>query len=167
MCRNRWMKPLSLRQIAIHQHRLPYASLDSGLIFERDTRLFGNDYTQTLEPRLFYYYSNPGDQDDMYNFDSNALSMSYAQLFRDYRLAGEDYIDDNNQLSLGVSSRLLSPVTGRELLRVGIGQAFYFDERDVVVEEDPVRAEAPVRPYTLCTGIRCSGAFDARVGCAH
>ena len=118
-----------------------YVSLDSGLIFERDTRLFGNDYTQTFEPRAFYYYSNPGDQDDMYNFDSNALSMSYAQLFRDYRLAGEDYIDDNNQLSLGVSSRLLSPVTGRELLRVGIGQAFYFDERDVVVEEDPVRAE--------------------------
>lgn len=117
-----------------------YVSLDSGLIFERDANFFGNAYTQTLEPRLFYYYSNPGDQDDMYNFDSNALSMSYAQLFRDYRLAGEDYIDDSNQLSLGISSRLLSPTTGRELLRLGIGQAFYLAKRDVVLEENPARA---------------------------
>lgn len=118
-----------------------YVSLDSGLIFERNTRLFGSDYTQTLEPRLFYYYSNPGKQDDMYNFDSNPLSLSYSQLFRDYRLAGEDYIDDDNQLSLGVSSRLLSPTTGRELLRLGIGQAFYLAKRDVVLEDNPERAQ--------------------------
>ncbi|HNN86068.1 MAG: LPS-assembly protein LptD [Pseudomonadales bacterium] len=118
-----------------------YVSLDSGLIFERNTRLFGNDYTQTLEPRLFYYYSNPGSQKDIYNFDSNALSMSYSQLFRDYRLAGEDYIDDSNQLSFGVSSRLLSPSTGRELLRLGIGQAFYLAKRDVVLEDNPEKAQ--------------------------
>lgn len=118
-----------------------YASVDSGLIFERNTNFFGNAYTQTLEPRLFYYYSNPGSQKDTYNFDSNALTQSYSQLFHDYRLAGEDYIDDSNQLSLGVSSRLLSPVTGRELLRLGIGQAFYFNKRDVVLESDPRTAE--------------------------
>lgn len=116
------------------------ASVDSGLIFERDTNLFGNSYKQTLEPRLFYYYANPGNQDDIYNFDSNALSFSYAQLFRDYRLGGEDYIDDANQISAGVSTRLLSPVTGRELLRAGIGQTYYLDKRDVVLEEDPVTA---------------------------
>lgn len=118
-----------------------FASVDTGLIFERDTNLFGNNYKQTLEPRLFYYYSNPGDQDDTYNFDSNALSFSYAQLFRDYRLAGEDYIDDANQVSVGVSTRLLSPSTGRELLRVGIGQAYYLDKRDVVLAEDPQTAD--------------------------
>ncbi len=117
-----------------------YVSLDSGLIFERDANFFGRDYKQTLEPKLSYYYANPGDQDDMYNFDSNSLSMSYAQLFRENRFAGEDYIADNNQLSVGVSSRLLSPVTGRELLRVGVGQAFYLDKRDVVLADNPVRA---------------------------
>ena len=112
------------------------ASIDSGLIFERDSQWFGNSYRQTLEPRLFYYYSQQKDQDDIYNFDSNSLSYSYAQLFRDYRLAGEDYIDDANQISTGVSSRLLSPSTGRELLRVGVGQTYYLDKRDVVLEED-------------------------------
>jgi LPS-assembly protein len=116
------------------------ASLDSGLIFERDANLFGNAYRQTLEPRVFYYYAGSENQDDIYNFDSNSLSYSYAQLFRDYRLAGEDYIDDANQISTGVSSRLLSPSTGRELLRVGIGQTYYLDKRDVVLEDDPVTA---------------------------
>jgi LPS-assembly protein len=113
------------------------ASLDSGLIFERDANLFGNAYRQTLEPRVFYYYAGSENQDDIYNFDSNSLSYSYAQLFRDYRLAGEDYIDDANQVSAGVSSRLLSPTTGRELMRVGIGQTFYLDKREVVLEVDP------------------------------
>ncbi len=116
------------------------ASIDSGLIFERDTNLFGNAYRQTLEPRLFYYYAGQQDQEDIYNFDSNSLSFSYAQLFRDYRVGGEDYIDDANQLSAGVSTRLLSPVTGRELLRVGVGQTYYLDKREVVLEEDPLTA---------------------------
>ena len=117
------------------------ASVDSGLVFERDTNLFGNGYRQTLEPRMFYYYAGKQNQDDIYNFDSNSLSFSYAQLFRDYRLAGEDYIDDANQLSTGVSSRLLSPVTGRELLRVGVGRAYYLSKRDIVLEADPETAK--------------------------
>jgi LPS-assembly protein len=114
-----------------------FASVDSGLIFERESQWFGNDYRQTLEPRLFYYYSQQKNQDDIYSFDSNSLSYSYAQLFRDYRLAGEDFIDDANQISTGVSSRLLSPTTGRELVRVGIGQTYYLEKREVVLEIDP------------------------------
>ena len=112
-----------------------YASLDSGLIFERDSQWFGNNYRQTLEPRMFYYYAGQQDQKDMYNFDSYDLSFSYAQLFRDYRLAGEDYIDDSNQISAGVSTRFLDPKSGRELLRAGIGQAYYLDKRDIVLQD--------------------------------
>ncbi|CAM5357597.1 LPS-assembly protein LptD OS=Rhodanobacter lindaniclasticus OX=75310 GN=lptD PE=3 SV=1 [Rhodanobacter lindaniclasticus] len=35
---------------------LPIVSLDSGLMFDRGTSLFGTHYTQTLEPRLYYLY---------------------------------------------------------------------------------------------------------------
>jgi LPS-assembly protein len=112
------------------------ASLDSGLIFERDSQWFGKQYRQTLEPRMFYYYSDKQKQDDIYNFESDSLSFSYAQLFRDYRFAGEDYLDDANQVSTGVSSRLLSPTTGRELVRVGLGQTYYLSKRDIVLEND-------------------------------
>lgn len=110
------------------------ASLDSGLIFERDTQWFGNSYRQTLEPRLFYYYSSAPSQEDTYNFDSNSLTFSYPQLFRDYRFAGEDYLDDANQLSAGITTRYLDPKSGRELLRASVGQAYYLDKREVVLE---------------------------------
>ncbi len=116
------------------------ASIDSGLIFERDSQWFGKHYRQTLEPRAFYYYAGKQDQDDIYNFESDSLSFSYAQLFRDYRLAGEDYVEDANQISTGVSSRLLDPQSGREILRVGIGQSYYLSNRDIVLESDPATA---------------------------
>ncbi len=110
----------------------PTASIDSGLIFERDAYWFGNNYQQTLEPRLFFYYSKPSNnQEAIYNFDSDNLSFSYAQLFRDYRFAGDDYIDDANLVSMGVSSRVLSPSTGRELFRVGVGQSVYLDSSQI------------------------------------
>ena len=112
------------------------ASLDSGLIFERDTQWFGNNYRQTLEPRLFYYYSSAPDQEDTYNFDSNSLTFSYPQLFRDYRFAGGDYLDDANQLSAGITTRYLDPKTGREVLRASVGQAYYLDKREVVLESN-------------------------------
>ena len=33
---------------------LPIFSVDSGMTFERTDKWFGRDYTQTLEPRLYY-----------------------------------------------------------------------------------------------------------------
>jgi LPS-assembly protein len=33
------------------------SSFDGGLIFERQTSLFGQSMTQTLEPRAYYLYS--------------------------------------------------------------------------------------------------------------
>lgn len=118
-----------------------YASLDTGLVFERNSEWFGNQYLQTLEPRLFYYYSDGGDQNDIYNFDSDALSFSYAQLFRDYRLSGGDYIDDSNQISVGLTTRLLNPTNGREAFRLSVGQAYYLSERDVILEKTAARAQ--------------------------
>ncbi|HXU93634.1 MAG TPA: LPS assembly protein LptD, partial [Gallionella sp.] len=35
---------------------LPIFSMDSGMAFERDWNLLGNDYLNTLEPRVFYVY---------------------------------------------------------------------------------------------------------------
>ena len=35
---------------------VPIASIDSGLYFDRDTQMFGTNFRQTLEQRLFYLY---------------------------------------------------------------------------------------------------------------
>ncbi|MGN6988014.1 LPS assembly protein LptD, partial [Neisseria sp. P0007.S010] len=46
---------------------LPSINVDSGLTFERRARLFGGDYLQTLEPRLFYNYIPTKSQNDLPN----------------------------------------------------------------------------------------------------
>lgn len=106
---------------------IPSASLDGGLVFERQQ----GDYRQTLEPRAFYLYAPYRQQDDLPNFDTATTTFSYQQLFRDSRFSGGDRLDDANQFSLGVTSRLINPDSGEEKIRASIGQIFYFRDRKV------------------------------------
>lgn len=128
---------------------VPQASIDSGLIFERDGSLLRNQYLQTFEPRLFYFYSDRENQDELIrisnnnqsvDFDSSELTYSYSQLFRDTRFAGGDRIDDDNRLSVGLTTRFLNPTNGTEYFSASIGQIFYFDDR--AIELDRTEAEA-------------------------
>lgn len=129
------------------------ASIDGGLFFEREGDMFGSGYLQTFEPRLFYFNSPEVDHDDLYNitsanrnvaFDTSETTFSYDQLFRESRFNGGDRIDDANQLSVGLTSRFLGGDTGAELLRLSLGQIFYFSDRQVTlsgVPEDSPRSE--------------------------
>ena len=90
------------------------ASLDGGLMLERQTSLFGQSMTQTLEPRLYYLYSQYEEQIFQPDFDTAELTFSYGQLFRDTRFSGNDRLDDANQLSVGVTSRYFDNETGEE-----------------------------------------------------
>ncbi|MDZ7735665.1 MAG: LPS assembly protein LptD [Gammaproteobacteria bacterium] len=112
---------------------LPFASVDSGLFFERDFSLGGRDYQQTLEPRLFYLYVPDEDQSDLPVFDTNFYDISFAQLFRENRFSGADRFGDANQVTLAVTSRILDLQRGRELGRFSIGQTYFFDDRDVTL----------------------------------
>ena len=103
----------------------PMFSLDGGLFFERETR-WG---MQTLEPRLYYLYSEREDQDDLPNFDSNELTFTYNQLYRETRFSGNDRIDDSNQVTVGITTRLLDPESGTQTFAASLGQIFYFDDR--------------------------------------
>lgn len=124
---------------------VPQGSLDMGLYFERDTRLFSNSFTQTLEPRAFYFYSDYEDHSELYaltannryiNFDTSELTFTYNQLFRDSRFSGGDRIDDANQIAIGLSSALISSATGIERLRMSIGQIYYQQDRRIAVAEN-------------------------------
>jgi LPS-assembly protein len=107
------------------------ASLDAGLFFDRDINLLGSGYTQTLEPRAFYLYSQYEDQSDNPRFDTGELTFSYNQLFRDTRFSGHDLIDDANQISAGVTTRFIDNRSGIERASFSLGQIYYFDERKV------------------------------------
>lgn len=108
-------------------------SVDSGLIFERPVTVAGLTATQTLEPRLYYLYSEQEDQSFLPNFDSAQLHMNFNQLFRDNRFSGGDRVGDANQISAAVTSRLLSD-DGLERARLSIGQIFHFEDRRVSLD---------------------------------
>lgn len=107
------------------------ASVDGGLIFDRQTQLGGEGMTQTLEPRAYFLYSQFEDQTGHPDFDSAELTFTYNQLYRDTRFSGNDRIDDANQLSLGVTTRFIENETGETKLEASVGQIFYFRDREV------------------------------------
>jgi len=113
-------------------------SLDGGLYFDRPTEVAGRGLLQTLEPRIYYLYSEFEEQKDQPDFDSAELTFSYNQLFRETRFSGRDRLDDANQLSVGLTTRFISDLDGREQFTASIGQIFYFRDREVrLLPNDP------------------------------
>ncbi len=114
-------------------------SLDGGLFFDRQTRFAGRSLLQTLEPRVYYLYSEYEDQRDQPDFDSAELTFSYNQLFRETRFSGHDRLDDANQLSVGLTTRYIDNENGREKFSATIGQILYFEDYQVRLNPgDPV-----------------------------
>ena len=112
---------------------VPTASLDSGLVFERDTRYFGRSLRQTLEPRAFYVYTPYRDQSRLPNYDSAANDFNFATIYTENAFGGHDRISDNNLLTLGATTRLLDPDTGAEAARFGMAQRLRFKDQRVTL----------------------------------
>ena len=112
---------------------LPDFSLDSGLFLDRPFSFAGKGYLQTLEPRLYYLYRPFDNQNDLPIFDTGEYSFNFAQLFRDDRFSGPDRIGDANQLTVALTSRILSGSGGEELLHASIGQIRYFRDRKITL----------------------------------
>lgn len=120
---------------------LPTVSLDSGLFFERDTQYLGRSFTQTLEPRAFYTYTPYRDQHLIPLYDTAANDFNFATVFTENAYTGNDRLADNNLLTLGLTSRLLDPATGGEMLRLGLAQRLRFADQRVTVPGVPVQDE--------------------------
>ncbi|QYR53498.1 LPS-assembly protein LptD [Lysobacter soyae] len=109
----------------------PIFSVDTGLYFDRAFKFRDTEYTQTLEPRLFYLRVPYKDQNALPIFDTNALSFSWGQLFRDNRYSSADRQADANQLTAAISSRVLRQSDGHEVLNVSFGQIHYLSDARV------------------------------------
>lgn len=118
---------------------LPIFSLDSGAYLEREWQLAGVPMLQTLEPRLYYVNIPNRDQSRLPVFDSSLADFFQAQLFAENQFIGVDRINDANQITLAVTSRLLEPNTGLERLQVTLGQRYYFNDQQVSMPGYAVR----------------------------
>lgn len=108
----------------------PFASLDTGLIFERPSGWFAG-FTQTIEPRGYYLKTAYEDQSASPNFDTSELTFGYYQLFREDRFSGGDRIGDTEQVTLGITTRMIDGATGQEWGRASLGQVYYLEDRRV------------------------------------
>ncbi|MDD4944133.1 MAG: LPS-assembly protein LptD [Rhodoferax sp.] len=112
---------------------VPSLSLDAGVVFERDTQLFGRALLQTLEPRAFYVNTPYRDQSLLPNYDSGAYDFNFATIYQENAFVGNDRISDSNLLTLGVTSRFLNLDTGAEVARVGLAQRLRFRDQNVTL----------------------------------
>ena len=118
---------------------IPIFSVDSGLFFERDTRIVSRNYTQTLEPRMFYVYIPYQDQSRLPVFDTGLADLNMGTLFIENQYTGGDRINNANQLSMSLSSRMIDADTGVQRLAATIGQRFYFDDQKVYLPGEVAR----------------------------
>ena len=119
---------------------LPISTIDSGVTFERDTKLFNMPFINTFEPRLYYVYIPFKDQSRLPNFDTGAQDVNFATIFSENLFAGQDRIAEANQVTLGVTSRLIHPDTGVERLRATLAQRYYFRDQQTTLPTVPPRA---------------------------
>ncbi len=128
-----WLVPkLALNSAQYKGHGLnarrhvPTASLDAGLVLERDTQLFGRSLQQSLEPRLLYVHTPYRAQEHLPLYDSAPLDFNVESLYATNAFSGVDRVSDARQLSFGATSRWLDPQNGEELLRLGLVQRYQF-----------------------------------------
>src|SRR6185295_14651995 len=110
---------------------VPIFSLDAGLIFERQLNLFGNDFSQTLEPRAYYLRVPYRNQDDLPIFDTQLPTFDFPGLFRNNTFTGADRQSNANNLTLALTSRLIDSTSGDQVLSASIGRIQYFDAQRV------------------------------------
>ncbi|WP_025819424.1 LPS assembly protein LptD [Shewanella marina] len=114
---------------------IPEVRIHGKINFERSLNLFSENYKQTLEPQAQYLYVGYQDQSDIGLYDTALLQDDYYGLFRDRRFSGLDRIADANQVSLGLTTRLLDD-HNQEQFKFSFGQIFYIKNSRVSLFDD-------------------------------
>lgn len=114
---------------------MPFASFDTGLVFEKATGSHGQRRL-TLEPRALYLYTPYRDQSQLPLFDTGLPDLNLVELYRTNRYVGADRVNDANQVSFGLTSRLFNSESGAQYLAVSVGQAYYFEKPRVVLPNE-------------------------------
>ena len=108
----------------------PIFSLDSGVYLDRNINVLSQNFTNTLEPRLFYVYIPYKDQSLLPNFDTGLADLNMQTLFYENQYNGQDRINDANQLTASLTSKILDR-NGKERLSAIIAQRYYFEDRRI------------------------------------
>ena len=110
---------------------LGQAKVYGSLAFERPASWFGTEATQTFEPKVQYLYTSFEDQSNIGRYDTTRLFNDFAGLFRGQEFTGLDRISDNNQITVGMTSKFIDK-NNQERFKLSLGQIFYLKDNQVV-----------------------------------
>jgi LPS-assembly protein len=111
---------------------LPIVTFDTAMQLERETGSHGARVV-TLEPRLKYTYIPYRNQDAIPVFDTDLPDPNYVALFATNRYVGLDRIGDANDLTFGLTTRMLEASTGQQYLSATLGQSVHFTQPRVTL----------------------------------
>jgi LPS-assembly protein len=111
---------------------LPILTLDSAVQLERNSGSGGTRLV-TLEPRVNYVYIPYRDQNMLPVFDSGLPDPDFVALFRANRYSGFDRIGDANNLTLGITTRMLGSRTGQQYLSATLGETVHLSQPRVTL----------------------------------
>ncbi|MFT6267688.1 MAG: LPS-assembly protein [Alphaproteobacteria bacterium] len=110
---------------------LGQARLFGSLIFEKPQRVLGSEYTLTVEPKAQYLFTSFEEQSNIGLYDSTPLLTNFNNLFRGQEFTGLDRINDNNQVTLGATSRLIDG-NNNEVLVASVAQILYIQDSRLI-----------------------------------
>lgn len=130
------LRHYDLDDAAISQKSLsiPTVSLDSGLYLDRPFKLSGYNFTQTLEPRVFYTYTPYKDQSKIPMFDTSLNELNSTTIFQENQFSGKDRIMDTNAITTALTTRVIDD-SGYDWMLLTMAQRFYLSDRKVLEED--------------------------------
>jgi LPS-assembly protein len=132
---------------------VPTFSVDSGLVFERDTHLLGaQSGADPGAQGVLCLHTLTRNQSHLPNYDTASNDFNFATIYTENAFVGHDKISDNNLLTLGVATRFLDADTGAQLARFGMAQRLRFEDQRVTL--NPAVAAAQRALATCCWVLR-------------
>ena len=120
---------------------LPTFSTEVSTVLERPLVAGSLPLEQTLEPKITYIYTPYKNQSAYPVFDTGSPSLNFIQMFSDAAFNGHDRVADLNQITAGVTTRLIEEQSGAERFRAAVGQRFYFSDQRVLLPGGTVRTD--------------------------
>ena len=143
---------------------IPTYSFDSGLVFERSVRLFGEDYIQTLEPRLYYVYSPFRNQNSAPIFDTAPADFGLSEMFTPNTFVGNDRVADANRITTALTTRFINAATGDERARFVIAQEYFFQDQRVSITPGTTPANTSGSNVILGGSVKIGAGFSSQAG---
>lgn len=129
-----WTQQLQPGLSSSANRTLPIVNIDTGLFLDAPFQTAHTHYMETFEPRLFYLYVPYENQNNLPNYNTYVIPFSFNQLYTLNQFTGLDRLENANQVSLGITTRLLNTDTNQDKLTLSGGAIYFIDQPRVCID---------------------------------